>query len=109
MTSDINEVDVFIIIASPIPYNAASGKTTQFLLVSSFKKPSGTEVIIRMTTLIAIGIDLFLSAFVIFYWWNTLNSVEKIYERRGTKANYGGVGLSTPPPSDFPKPQTSCR
>lgn len=93
ITSDINDVLVFSIIAIPIPQNAESGYT--HILLSLFKKYRGTEETVRIKMLTRKGFILSLRTNVIFLWMKMLKNILKINVIKGTTARGIGVGFSS--------------
>ena len=101
-TSEIREVPVFNMRATPIPCKLASGYTSHLVQFVP-KNMNGTEAIVVIKSDINIGMKRFLNFYVILACKNTENSKEKIYASKGTEAMAADVPLSDT------NPQTEVR
>lgn len=92
ITSEINEVDVFSMIAKPMPFKAESGYTSHLVDGSVVKKNRGVDVIAITRIATSMGRNLFLNFWVIFYIRKIENNMDKRYCDNGTSASSSGVG-----------------
>jgi len=74
MTSEMRDVAVLSMIASPMPWKPQNGNTSHLTPGSLSKNSNGVEVAMIMTMATSIDKNLFFSFYVIGYYKNKLNN-----------------------------------